>query len=82
VTGEPSKYPWWARSTGGNRGAALTLAITYTALFTVNAVTWFIEGSVWNGLLALGFSVLAAWGWAVVVYLRRRPKSGDEPRGW
>lgn len=82
MTREESKYPWWARSTGGNRGYALLLAIMYTLLFAGNTAVWLTKSEVWVGLVALGFLLLAGWAWAVVVYLHRRSDSTGDHRGW
>ncbi|WP_285113740.1 hypothetical protein [Leifsonia sp. fls2-241-R2A-40a] len=81
MTGMPSKGPWWARSTGGNRGWALTSAIVYSLVFAVDAARWLTRGDWFAGVLAIALLVLAVWAWATVVYLSRRTEEGRR-RGW
>ena len=82
MAGEESKYPWWVRFTGGNRGYALIFAVLYTLVFAVNAVRWLTKSDGWAGALAIGFILLAIWAWAVVVYLRGRNHETGDRRGW
>lgn len=76
-----SRYPWWARSTGGNRGWTLSLAIAYTLLAVVDGVVWLAGSGWWTGILSIVFLVLAFWEWAIVLYLNRRSDGGGR-RGW
>ncbi|MEV8213264.1 hypothetical protein [Leifsonia sp. NPDC077715] len=69
------------RPTGGNRGWALVLAVVYTLLFVVDAVTWLTRSNWFSGLLAFGFLFLAVCAWAAVIYLNRRSDEGGR-RGW
>ncbi|MEY9953927.1 hypothetical protein [Leifsonia sp. EB34] len=82
MTGERSDYPWWARSTGGNRGWALTLAIAYTLIGVLNSIVGFRRPDIVLALIGLGFLLLAVWAWAVVVYLNRRSGASGDRRGW
>lgn len=81
MAGEPSRYPWWAKPTGGNRGWALVLAVVYTLLFVVDAVTWLTRSNWFSGILALGFLFLTVCAWAAVIYLNRKSTDGDVVAG-
>ncbi|MFF9563209.1 hypothetical protein ACF1AJ_07670 [Leifsonia sp. NPDC014704] len=76
-----SKYPWWARSTGGNRGWTVTLAIIYTLLGVLNGAVWSTGSGWWSGVVSVVFLLLAIWEWAIVVYLNSRSDEGRR-RGW
>lgn len=80
--GERSELAWWARSTGGNRGYALMLAIGYTLSGVVFSVVGFRRPDLVTALTGLAFLLLAVWAWAVVVYLNRRSAGSGDRRGW
>lgn len=76
-----SKYPWWARSTGGNRGWTMTLAVAYTLLAVLNGVVWLTGSGWWSGVVSIVFLLLAIWEWAIVAYLNRQTPEGGH-HGW
>ncbi|MFE4951612.1 hypothetical protein ACFQ9V_16055 [Leifsonia sp. NPDC056665] len=81
MTDDRSEYPWWARSTGGNRQAALGLAVAYTVIGVADSIIGFARQESLLGVIGLGFLLLGVWAWAVFAYLSRRSGESGDRRG-